>query len=301
MRHIDTSAFTPPTNWAEKVTSALTNYQSTNNFTDIWKDLLPDLNRLVRVDPKRKCWYSEVFVLGADGIDVDHFRPKSNVKKLSIKFAKLEASVWSQIHNIDRTGYDFLAFEWGNFRLASQHANQGRRDGSFTKGKQDFFPLSKTNSTIATSLGTLNNEINCLLDPCNQDDPDLLTFDPSGEVRASYPTGTWEYCRAKVSIEVYHLNFDLKGLNSARLEHWQRIKREIEQLNHLHSIRDFLNQQGHTLPPNTNEGIQEQESKVREFTYKSEQFSAVAIDCIKHYRSTYSWLNVLFTDEMLKK
>jgi hypothetical protein len=234
MRHIDISVFIPPTNWAGKVISASTNYQSTNNFTAIWKDLLPDLNRLVSTDLRRKCWYSEVFVLGADGIDVDHFRPKSNVKELSIKFAKLEASILSKIYNIDRAGYAFLAFEWKNFRLASQHSNQGRKDvskdGSFTKGKQDFFPLFITNPTIATSLTTLNNEINCLLDPCNENDPEFLTFEPSGEVRASYPVDTWEYCRAKVSIEVYHLNFDLKGLNSARLEHWQRVKREIEQL-----------------------------------------------------------------------
>ena len=303
MRHIDTSVFIPPTNWAGKVINAQSHYARTRVFTEIWKDLLTSLNALVRTEsnPPRKCWYSELLILGSDGVDVDHFRPKSNVKELSPKFANLEDSLWSQIYNIKRVGYDFLAFEWTNFRIASQHSNQGRKEGIYTKGKQDFFPLSIKNITTATDLLTLANETICLLDPCDKDDPELLKFYASGQVDASYPKDTWEYCRAKISIEVYHLNFDLKGLTSVRLEHWQMITREIEQLNRLYLLRDFFNQQNSILPRHMNEGIEDQGNKLIEFTRKSAQFSAVAIDCIKHHRITYIWLNSLFTNEMLKK
>lgn len=303
MRYIDTTAFTPPCDWANKVVKATNDYLQTQKFDSIWKDLLVPLNQILRYDANspRKCWYSEIIMLGADGIDVDHFRPKGNVKQLTNKFAKLDASVWNQIHNIDRNGYYFLAFEWKNFRLASQHSNQGRKDGKFTKGKQDFFPLSLQNPIIATILEELENEYNCLLDPCNENDPELLKFDASGQVDASFPFGTWEYCRAKVSIEVYHLNFDLKGLTSVRLSHWSMVEREISQLNILYSMKDTFNQSGITLPNHLNEGITIQENKLIGFIDRSQEFSAVAIDCIKHHKKIHVWMDTLFSDEMLKK
>ena len=282
MRFIDNSKFGPPANWAAKVIAANKIYLATGVFNGVWKDLASELNALVRSDNQRKCWYSEIVVLGAD-IDVDHFRPKSNCKGLSKLFADLETTIWAQIDQTDRLGYPFLAFDWTNFRLANQHTNQGRKDGSFTKGKQDFFPL-KLASPIAAKLADLGNEEICLLDPCEKSDAELLIFSNDGKVDASYPNTTWDYCRAKVTVEVYHLNFNLRGLVDARLLKWNECSREIEFLMKLYPTKRI-------------DLIQEQQQKIMYMAKKEAEFSAVVIDCIRHYagNDAYFYIRPLAT------
>ena len=73
-----------------------------------------------------KCWYSEAPDAVSDW-HVDHFRPKSR---------SLDA---------DRTiypGYDWLAFDWRNYRIAGSYPNSPHKDDSGdTRGKWDYFPL----------------------------------------------------------------------------------------------------------------------------------------------------------------
>ena len=73
-------------------------------------------------------------------------------------------------------------------------------------GKQDHFPLN-----VPPDWGTLpGGEIGerpMLLDPCDADDPKLLSFNTNGEAVPSYADmNSIEYKRADKSIELYHLN-----------------------------------------------------------------------------------------------
>src|SRR5574342_650759 len=66
------------------------------------------LNSSLAMLSNGKCWYSESRNPTADK-NVDHFRPKNRVEEDS-----------------DHEGYWWLAFQWRNYRYASQWTNQRR-------------------------------------------------------------------------------------------------------------------------------------------------------------------------------
>jgi hypothetical protein len=152
----------------------------------IWGDLAPKLAEL----SKNKCWYSESRNPTADK-NVDHFRPKKRVEE-----------------EPEHEGYWWKAFDWRNYRYASQWCNQRRIDeASGTRGgKLDRFPLTPNSLRAWQEADDCDQEEPQLLDPTDPEDWRLLAFRSNGESFPSANPQTPPYVRAEVSIEVYHLN-----------------------------------------------------------------------------------------------
>ena len=152
----------------------------------IWralKERLADLG-------SRKCWYSESKNPGSDK-EIDHFRPKLAVEEDST-----------------HEGYWWLAFDWENFRYSCQWCNQVRNEGAdgTRGGKGNRFPLEDEGTRARREDDNYRNERRTLLDPVDRADWRLLTFRPDGYPTPSGEEGTAEHERARVSIEVYHLD-----------------------------------------------------------------------------------------------
>lgn len=177
----------------------------------IWRDLNANLAALTN----GKCWYSESRNPTADK-NVDHFRPKNRVDE-----------------DAAHEGYWWLAFQWRNYRYASQWCNQRRvDDASGTRGgKWDRFPLCDGSFRARLEVDNCDLEQPVLLDPVDPEDWKLLTFRQDGHPTPSKEPGTIEYMRAETSIEVYHLNCsELVNERRALAGEVQRIVEDMERL-----------------------------------------------------------------------
>jgi uncharacterized protein (TIGR02646 family) len=222
----------------------------------IWQELIPQLRRLFN----NKCWYSESAEVMSD-MNVDHFRPKNEARNT-------DADI--------RDGYWWLAYNWNNYRLSSVYCNQRRKDklstDNLTKGKGSYFPL-RPGSNPATRVEELVDEVFYLLDPTNVNDPELLSFDATGEAVpfVSAEENQWDYDRAERSIELFHLNHT--PLREKRLELWNLIQRKINQLRNL-SRNAFRT-------ATDNATIEAIRQELREYCNKNSEYSAMAIACIE--------------------
>jgi hypothetical protein len=151
----------------------------------VWADLANNLAALTN----GKCWYSES-VNPASDKNVDHFRPKNRV-----------------FEDPGHEGYWWMAFDWRNYRYASQWCNQRRVDdeNETSGGKRDHFPLQANSFRARQEGDDIDREVVVLLDPIDPDDWRLLTFRPDGHPVPAKEKGSFEYERAAVSIEIYHL------------------------------------------------------------------------------------------------
>jgi hypothetical protein len=184
-----------------------------------WNQLQPIMLSL----SNNKCWYSEA-PIGNGDFEVDHFRPKSRSKQ-KVDYTNPKSASITHKPN----GYWWLAYEWHNYRLSGALANKRRRDrlgdGIEVHGKGDYFPLDCNDvGRVANDEETTNCEIPILLDPINQEDVSLLTFDSNGEI-ISAGTDDYEHNRVLQTIFYYHL--DLEQLNKERLAAWKDCEREI--------------------------------------------------------------------------
>lgn len=177
----------------------------------------PDWNKLQAAMLElshNKCWYSEA-PIGNSDFEVDHFRPKNKSKQ---KNDYTNPKSKSRVHK--ENGYWWLAYDFSNYRLAGALANKLRRDRlgdcEDVKGKGDYFPLDLVNGTVATDEADISCEEPILLDPTNEVDVTLLTFDKGKPVAATIEPD--EIDRVKQSIFYYHL--DLDQLNTARKIVW---------------------------------------------------------------------------------
>ena len=179
--------------------------------TKIWRELNNCLAKL----RNGKCWYSESRNATADN-NVDHFRPKNRVDE-----------------EPGHEGYWWLAFDWHNYRYASQWCNQRRvNDVNGTSGgKMDHFPLCSGSFRAWSETDNYELEEPMLLDPIDPDDWKLLKFHQNGyPIPASKP-GTLEYRRAEISIEVYHLHsHELNTERRALAAEIRRIVQDMERL-----------------------------------------------------------------------
>ena len=161
-----------------------------------WGD--PDLVDALKKVVGNKCWYSEIDLGGADP-NVDHFRPKGRVVEVNDELAKTGQEL---------EGYWWLAFEYLNFRLSSQHANQRRTDVDSTGGKADFFPVIGARAPEGTPYMQIFENI-LPLDPCSASDVRLMWFDPDGKPCYSprqKKTSKEDELRVRVTIWLYHLD-----------------------------------------------------------------------------------------------
>ncbi|SFW80305.1 HNH endonuclease family protein [Chitinophaga sancti] len=161
-----------------------------------------------------KCWYSESQIGNSD-FEVDHFRPKNHAKNHDKAIIK-------------ENGYWWKAYDWDNYRLTGALANKRRRDrlkeNAEVKGKGTYFPLDLINGAIAEDESPIGCEVPLLLDPTNEYDVTLLSFDEKGEpIPASQDQ--YEVNRVTLSILYYHL--DLDQLNIERKIAWDDCVVEI--------------------------------------------------------------------------
>ena len=158
-----------------------------------------------------KCWYSESTNPASDA-NVDHFRPKGRVEE-------------DDAHE----GYWWLAFDWRNYRYSSQWCNQRRNGANGTSGgKGDRFPLLPGSYRARKDGDPYEVEDPVLLDPTDPEDWKLLTFRADGYPTPTHGDGSIEYCRAIVSIEVYHL--DNRQLVNERRRVAVRVEQVVDEM-----------------------------------------------------------------------
>lgn len=128
-----------------------------------------------------KCWFSETNNTFSH-YDVEHFRPKKLAKNLD---------------GANRDGYWWLAFDHMNCRLIGNVGN--RKKGT-------WFPLAS--GSLIAKYGDANEESESkyLIDPIDQDDVSLITFDEEGKAVAVTTANDWERKRVEQTIKIVKLN-----------------------------------------------------------------------------------------------
>lgn len=174
-----------------------------------------------------KCWYSEVYLEGADP-NVDHFRPKGRV-------VEIDNETLEKTGNVSQ-GYWWLAFEPMNYRLSSMHSNQRRVDTDTEGGKSDFFPLEGQRAAEYTAWGLIAEEI-LPFDPCSAIDVARMWFEPDGNPGYSEwrrePTEI-EQRRMKATIWLFHLN--KKEIAMRRADSVEDIRKELKEADIFYQI-----------------------------------------------------------------
>jgi uncharacterized protein (TIGR02646 family) len=174
------------------------------------KDVGPALEQLF----ERKCAYCESPYASLQPVDVEHWRPKS------------------EIEGVPSGGYEWLAMRWKNllpscidcnrarYQLVPDDSQEGWRREML--GKANQFPIADpANRWVLYDKDSTETPL--LLDPCNEDDnpSDYFDFDPSGVLLPKDNLDAAKRRRAVESIRVYALN--RKNLVDERLRHILRL------------------------------------------------------------------------------
>ena len=159
-----------------------------------------------------KCWYSEAPDAVSDW-HVDHFRPKG------------------QARDEDGTaheGYQWLAFDWKNYRIAGSYPNSPHKDGQGrTRGKWDYFPLVPGCTRAVWGQQDCSEEVCLILDPTSPSDPKLMTFDEEG---LPIPSDTRNpIVQKRVEVTSHFLHLDHPRLVQARKQKWRETLRWINE------------------------------------------------------------------------
>lgn len=170
-----------------------------------------------------KCAYCEKRFAATQPMDVEHFRPKGEIRKWpapSGKRAELIAS----------PGYYWLAADWRNLLPSCIDCNRGREQENArfgrveTLGKQNFFPVKSTRQLFHSES---RGEETLLLDPCEDEPQRHLEYSDEGLVLGKTEKGD-------MSIEVYGLN--RRSLVEERRERQLKLLMRIDQLKRLAQI-----------------------------------------------------------------
>jgi uncharacterized protein (TIGR02646 family) len=231
-----------PPEWLEKAKKLVAELDAIDDPTervkfikdhDIWGEIK---HRLLQLS-YGKCWYSEAPDAVSDW-HVDHFRPKAS--------------------------YQWLAFDWRNFRVCGAIPNRAKRDE---------FPLAANSPRASWESRDCTCECCLLLDPTNPTDPGLITFDESGLPQPINPD--WPTVRERVQLTTELLSLDAARLVEARKKKWRDCRKWIDQL------LTILPMQSEQVDPHRYAQIQIFSQYIQEMTRPSEPFSAVARACVK--------------------
>jgi uncharacterized protein (TIGR02646 family) len=195
---------------------------------EVYKD--PELMAALEAVFGKKCAYCESRCVHVGPRDVEHFRPKSEIKTGAATL---------------RPGYYWLAGEWDNLLVSCQDCNRARNHavpGQARKaklGKASQFPLSDENRR-RRARGSLAAEepARLLLHPCIDQPEDHLTFDEEGLIHPKDVAGRLESPQGKTSITVYALQ--RKTLVEERLKELNNLRFQFEQLDGLVRTRNNL-------------------------------------------------------------
>lgn len=254
MRHISLAGKAPDADWLKTANNLLAALNAAADRAE--RNAIIDANSAVWGDLKawllsishQKCWFSEA----KDCFNhwhVEHFRPKKSAKDAD---------------GTEHDGYWWLAFNWTNFRICGSVGN--------TK-KGTYFPLRPTCVRIGPH-GDVRLEDPQLLDPSDEDDPNLLSFDVEGKaIVAPGVTDAWEIARVEYSID--RLKLDFGPLADRRktvwAECWARITEYLRELTLYHADKQNLVAKA---------GYREAAGKLRSMIKEDRELSSVARACI---------------------
>ena len=276
MRYINLNDIKLPDGWLEKAENLTQDLIDAGNSdarkkiidlakNEIWKELFNTLHNL----SNGKCWYSEANDVMSDR-DIDHFRPKKQAKNID------------DIPRVDEEGYWYLCYDYENYRFSSQYSNQLRKDKhnpeKETRGKGVYFPLFDA-SLVGKTKTQCEDEDIMLLDPCDEDDPILLTFSSNGKAipNAIAILDPKDEIRVKTSIKLYHL--DHKPLEEKREQLWDYCQRMIDRIRAISIVPEDISVRGRTE-------VKFLQKEIRKLTKKTEELSAVAIACCEENHLT---------------
>lgn len=267
MRYINLNNIVLPDGWTVKV-QALNNQLNAAatpkqrkeiiEKNPIWKELFVPLSAL----SNGKCWYSEALDVMSDR-DIDHFRPKNEAKNVD------------GIARADDEGYWWLAFDFENFRFSSQYCNQLRKDkfnpDKETRGKWVYFPLFEGSAVAKTKPRCQDEEI-MLLDPCDENDPPLLTFESKGKAIPNVDAilELRDKIRVETSIKIYHL--DHGPLEELRERLWDFCQRMIDEIRKITTDPEGVSNFGRNR-------VKFLKDEIKKLTSREVELSAVAIAC----------------------
>lgn len=183
-----------------------------------------------------KCAYCESPYTNTQPVDIEHWRPKSEVE-LTGDAQK-------------RYGYEWLAADWTNLLPSCIDCNRARYIAVFEStatgtaareilsGKGNQFPVVDETKRLRGPADPADQEVPLLLDPC-RDDPDLyLRYREDGVVTARPDLGATERQRALASIRVFGLN--RKPLVDRRHEHLLLLRHAFARVRALLNLRQTL-------------------------------------------------------------
>ncbi|PHQ27187.1 hypothetical protein CLH62_06330 [Marinobacter guineae] len=227
------------------------------------KSIWSDLREILSEQSKGKCWYCETNEVRSDN-PVDHFRPKNSVSECT-----------------DHPGYWWLAFDWTNYRFSCTFCNSRRVEVKTSGGKQDHFPLFVPPYWNKCE-DDKNNERPMLLDPAEESDCRLITFNDNGEARpAASERSSEEFKKAEKSIVLYHLNH--KPTTRARKIVFQKIRELISNTNEL--LEQGLDENSRSIKFNRKELI-----KLIRYECKSTRFNSAARVCLMKFKDDNAWV-----------
>jgi hypothetical protein len=299
MIYIDTSTFTPNKNWVNKADTLYLTLLSLKNIEEklafikanesFWGEIK---NELPFCD---KCWISEAKE-SVSPYTIEHFRPKSSVTRVGLKVLK-DADINRFVEQARRDwltsrpknkglGYWWLAFNYRNFRICGSRINN-------TKGTR--FPLFHGSKVCYTENQDITEEQVVLLDPTNEEDPKLITFDPDGSVNPASDLDENNFHRSLVSITIYGLNA-IPPLVEHRKTKWEDCLNLIKDINSYYPVIEpfIYSDVESVLPPHIQTQLGRFNSKIeqlRSYISPESEFSAVAKTCLLSYKMVYNWIN----------
>lgn len=193
--------------------------QDRDLFTSGQQSLPMDRNVYAHADVKHallamqhgKCFLCESAVQITSHGDVEHFRPKGGSRQ--------EPGA-----EMERPGYYWLAYDWGNLFLSCEVCNR-----SF---KKNLFPLLNPNERAKAPADDLERELPIFIDPSREEPADFLAF-RGAEL---YAIGDNE--RGRKTIEWLGLDRDI--LSNARAAHYDRLKCLYDIVHHIPPVSEAL-------------------------------------------------------------
>jgi hypothetical protein len=142
-----------------------------------------------------KCFLCESKITHIAHGDVEHFRPKAGYRQ-------------SASDKLQKPGYYWLAYEWGNLFLACQICNQ--------VFKKNLFPLANPKARATSHKKPAAKEEPIFIDPSKEDPELFIAF------RREVPFPIGNNPRARATIQ--GLGLDRPKLNERRLERYELLR-----------------------------------------------------------------------------
>ncbi|AUB79767.1 hypothetical protein [Candidatus Thiodictyon syntrophicum] len=254
MRYIPLRDRSPDPAWEAKAKALLAELKSApdatarNAIIDAHEKVWGELKSWLLDLSHGKCWFSEAKDCFSHW-HVEHYRPKKSAKDAD---------------GTKHDGYWWLAFEWRNFRIC----------GNVGNGKKGtYFPL-RPGCLRCMAQGDHRYEDPMLLDPADEHDPTLLSFNIEGRaVPAAHITDDWERERVEYSVERCSLDFPtlMDKRKVVWSECWGRIQKYLEELERYHADKS------NAIAKN---GYKEAAGNVRRLIREDQEFTAVARACV---------------------